>query len=78
MKSKKMSRNLAAGLFAILASTCGGASLAAVSAEEAKRLGGTLTLFGAEKAGNKEGSIPEYTGGLTKLPANYVPGSGVR
>lgn len=40
-----------------------GASLAAVSAEEAKQLGGpVLTIWGAEKAGNKDGSIPAYTG----------------
>ena len=41
-----------------------GATLAAVSKEEAKQLGTTLTGFGAEKAGNVDGSIPEYTGGL--------------
>ena len=52
------------------------ASLAAVSAEEAKALGSTLTEFGAIKAGNKEGTIPEYTGGLTKAPADFKPGSG--
>ncbi len=37
---------------------------ARVSAEEAARLGADLTRFGAEKAGNAEGTIPEYTGGL--------------
>jgi hypothetical protein len=37
---------------------------AAVSPEEAKQLGTTLTKLGAEKAGNSEGSIPAYTGGL--------------
>ena len=35
---------------------------AAVSAEEAKQLGNQLTLFGAEKAGNKDGSIPAPVG----------------
>jgi hypothetical protein len=44
---------------------------AAPSAEEIKQLGTTLTPWGAEKAGNKDGTIPEYTGGLTKPPANY-------
>ena len=53
-------------------------SYAAVSPEEAAKLGTTLTLFGAEQAGNKEGTIPAYTGGLTKPPANYKTGSGVR
>jgi hypothetical protein len=51
---------------------------AAVSAEEANQLGTTLTLVGAEKAGNKEGTIPEYTGGLTTPPAAFVKGSNVR
>ncbi len=41
------------------------AASAAVSAEEAEQLGTTLTKFGAIKAGNEDGSIPEYTGGLT-------------
>lgn len=56
----------------------GGFVFGAVSPEEANKLGTTLTLFGAEKAGNKEGTIPEYTGGLTKAPPNYKPGSGIR
>ncbi len=50
---------------------------AAVSADEAKQLGTTLTAVGAEKAGNKDGTIPEYTGGI-KPPADFKPGSTVR
>jgi hypothetical protein len=53
-------------------------SLAAISAEEAKQLGKTLTHFGAEMAGNMDGTIPAYTGGLTTPPANYKAGSGYR
>jgi Protein of unknown function (DUF1329) len=49
-----------------------GSSLAAVSADEAKQLGNTLTPWGAEKAGNKDGSIPEWTGQV-KIPSNYDP-----
>src|SRR5881394_1111113 len=52
-------------------------TLAAVSDEEAKQLGTTLTPFGAEKAGNKDGTIPEYTGGITTPPPGYVKDSGV-
>lgn len=52
------------------------ASLAAVSAEEAKQIGSTLTEFGAIKAANKDGSIPAYTGGLTKAPAGFKTDSG--
>lgn len=51
-----------------------GAGLApAATAEEAAQLGKTLTPWGAEKAANKDGSIPEYTGGLSTPPANYDP-----
>ncbi len=38
------------------------ATLAAVSAEEAAKLGKELTRVGAIRAGNADGSIPEYTG----------------
>jgi Protein of unknown function (DUF1329) len=51
-------------------------SHAAVPAEEAKALGTTLTEMGAIKAGNKEGTIPDYTGGLTKAPPGFKAGSG--
>lgn len=43
---------------------------AAVSADEAKALGTTLTKFGAEQAGNADGSIPAYTGGLSNVPGH--------
>ena len=51
---------------------------AAVSADEARKLGTTLTPVGAEKAGNKDGTIPEYTGGLTSAPAGFDKSKGVR
>ncbi|EIT70992.1 MULTISPECIES: DUF1329 domain-containing protein [Hydrocarboniphaga] len=38
---------------------------AAVSAQEAEALKATLTPLGGEKAGNKDGSIPEWKGGQT-------------
>ena len=53
-----------------------GGVLAAVPAEEAKQLGSTLTEFGAIKAGNADGSIPAYTGGLTTPPPGFKPDSG--
>ena len=56
----------------------GGVSHAAVTAEEAHKLGVTLTAVGAEKAGNRDGTIPEYSGGLSTPPAGFVAGSGVR
>ncbi len=68
-------KSLIAVAFAALWTT---AASAAVSADEAKQLGTTLTPVGAEKAGNKEGTIPEYTGGLTTPPATFQKGSGIR
>src|SRR5262245_3478048 len=53
-------------------------ALASVSADEARQLGTTLTAVGAEKAGNKDGTIPEYTGGLKEVPAAFKKGSGIR
>lgn len=38
---------------------------------ELDRLGKDLTPNGAEKAGNKDGSIPEWQGGLTTPPAGW-------
>lgn len=58
---------------------CGAfAAHAAVSADEAKALGTTLTPVGAEKAGNADGSIPAYTGGMTTPPAGFKAGDGIR
>ncbi len=57
---------------------CAGNVFGAISTEEAKKLGTTLTPIGAEKAGNKDGTIPEYTGGLTTAPAGYKKGSPLR
>lgn len=47
---------------------------AGVSAEEAAKLKTELTPFGAEKAGNKDGSIPAWTGGYTTAIAGDKPG----
>src|SRR5439155_6937882 len=75
-RSQSMFRiSLMAVAFAALWTT---AASAAVSADEAKQLGTTLTPVGAEKAANKEGTIPEWTGGLTTPPATFQKGSGIR
>ncbi len=48
---------------------------AEVSPEEAAKLGKSLTPLGAEVAGNAAGTIPAWTGGLTKPPvADFKPG----
>lgn len=47
---------------------------AKVTPDEMKQLGTTLTPIGAEKAGNADGSIPAWTGGITSAPAGYKVG----
>ena len=48
---------------------------AGASEEEIARLGGPeLTPVGAERAGNADGTIPEWTGGVTTPPAGWEPG----
>jgi len=49
-------------------------AMGAVSPEEAAKLKSTLTPFGAEKAGNKDGKIPAWDGGYTHVPAGYKSG----
>ena len=62
MNESLTGRLLAAGMMTLLVH----ASQAAVTTEEAKQLGSSLTEFGSEKAGNADGSIPAYTGGPRK------------
>src|SRR5579863_5707291 len=52
-----------------------GAAQSAGTADEAEQLGKTLTPIGAIAAGNKEGTIPAWTGGLTTPPPGYAPGN---
>ncbi len=46
-----------------------------VSEEEAARLGAALTPMGAERAGNAQGTIPAWTGGITEPPAGHQKGA---
>jgi len=64
---KPFSTYLASALFA-------GTVMAAVSVDEAAKLKSTLTPVGAEKAGNKDGTIPAWTGGLTTSPSGFKNG----
>ncbi|AJA16099.1 DUF1329 domain-containing protein [Pseudomonas sp. YQ_6] len=54
------------------------AAQAAVSPDQAAHLGNNLTTLGAEKAGNADGSIPAYQGGLLTPPASYQSGASMR
>lgn len=59
-KNKSMMQAGTAFLLSMFAASV----MAAVSPDEAAKLGASLTPFGAEKAGNADGTIPEWTGGL--------------
>jgi Protein of unknown function (DUF1329) len=61
---------------ALLAALLGVAAVqAAVTPEEAAKLKTELTPFGAEKAGNKDGSVPAWTGGYsTPIPGDKPGG----
>lgn len=58
----------------VAASVNAGNLMAKVSPEEAAKLGNELTPIGAEKAGNADGTIPEWTGGITEAPAGFKSG----
>lgn len=66
----------AAFSLAIFTALVAGYSNASPTAEEIAKLGKSLTPWGAEIKGNADGSIPAYTGGMSKPPASYVQGSG--
>jgi hypothetical protein len=49
---------------------------AQITADQSARLGKDLTPLGGEMAGNADGSIPAYTGGLAQPPAGWSPDQG--
>lgn len=53
---------------------CITSSAIAATADEAAQLQSTLTPLGGEKAGNKDGTIPAWTGGHTKPVAGFNNG----
>jgi len=68
MKTKNLLLALITSLSAAIAAP------AAISAADAGRLGNDLTPLGGEKAGNADGSIPAWSGGITTPPAGYTVG----
>lgn len=52
-----------------------GSAVAAVDQAQADRLGKDLTPVGAIAAGNADGTIPPWEGGIATPPAGYKPGS---
>ncbi|MDT4801612.1 hypothetical protein FQZ97_343210 [compost metagenome] len=67
MNTKMLGSTLLASLIALAANS----AMAGLGAGDVARLGQDLTPTGAEKAGNADGSIPAWTGGLTQAPAGY-------
>jgi hypothetical protein len=49
---------------------------ASLTDAEAARLGAELTPIGAEKAGNADGTIPAWSGGLTAPPSGWTAAQG--
>lgn len=76
MAGKTPTRILAAALLAALA-TLAAPVQAKATPEQVERLGKDLTPVGAERAGNKDGSIPAWDGGVAKAPAGYDPAKGL-
>ena len=60
--------------FAISCAVIGNSAMAKISSEQAEKLTKDLTPLGAIKAANSDGSIPEWTGGITKVPEGYKVG----
>ncbi|MFN3842021.1 MAG: DUF1329 domain-containing protein [Rehaibacterium terrae] len=68
---KDFRKNALAVFVGALALGVGLDAAAAVGADQANRLGNDLTPVGAEKAGNADGTIPAWTGGITQPPAGF-------
>jgi hypothetical protein len=61
------------GLLALSALLSAGAA-AEPSPEQIAELGKSLTPMGSPRAGNEDGTIPEWTGGITQPPTGYEEG----
>ena len=63
------------GCAAMLIAGLSATAWAGLSPEEIAKLGTPLTPLGGEKAGNADGTIPAWEGGLSKPPASWKPGT---
>ena len=57
-----------------LLAAVGAAFAAGLAPQDVARLGKDLTPLGGEKAGNADGTIPAWDGGIVKPPVGYQPG----
>ena len=69
---RNLNKTLISGAVVLLLGAA--STYAKVPQAEADRLGKDLTPMGSVKAGNADGTIPEWTGGITKPPAGYKSG----
>ena len=69
MKNRRLI--LLTGIFITIYTAC---CVAEISADQIARLGTDLTPLGGEKAGNGDGTIPAWEGGITAPPAGYKKG----
>ena len=67
--NKTVKKSILVSIAVSVALASSGAVLAKISAEDAAKLGKELTPMGAVQAANKDGSIPQWEGGITKAPA---------
>lgn len=67
-------RIVGVALALVFTTTLSATASAAVSEQDAARLGKDLTPVGAEKAASKDGAVPAWDGGMTKVPAGWKPG----
>lgn len=68
-------QSIAATAAGLLLAAMASAASAEVTSEQAAALKATLTPLGAEKAGNKEGTIPTWEGGFTQVSPGYKSGA---
>ena len=65
---------LRVGAALVLGCVLASPAAAKLGADEIARLGDDLTPLGGERAGNSDGTIPEWTGGITEPPTGYSVG----
>ncbi len=74
-KPRRLAQAAALSLIGAVIPPCGLPARAEVAPAEANRLRGPLTPMGAERAGNRDGSIPPWTGGLAGSAPGYREGA---
>lgn len=69
---KSLKTTIALGLLGLALGS--GVAWAGAKPDQVQRLNGDLTPMGSTRAGNADGTIPAWEGGITTPPAGYSPG----